>query len=344
MVFRWVGQLIVAFALSLLAAGQGWAAEPGFGDILACDLGGAANGALLVLDPVTGQRRVLSDLDDPAQGPLGYYPWDVVRDSRGAIALLDKGQISSGRPSVFEVDSVGRRTLLSDFGDPAQGPTTHTVWAIAEAADGSFVVTSGGGVHLLLAVDRETGNRTVLSDFVDPAQGPVGSPSGVVRESSGDYLVTAYLETGTSVVLRVEAGTGHRSLVADFGPPDTAIMGLPALTLDADGQALVVWSSTQWCFGEVYRVDPMTGERTLLAVLNVIHPWDIAVEPDGRLLVAGYHGGFCGPPGFNRLYRVDPVTGTSTLLASDVNSGLAVATGGIFRDGFESGDLSAWSP
>ena len=155
--------------------------------------------------------------------------------------------------------------------------------------------------------------------------------------------MTAFLETGTSAVLRIEAGTGDRSLVSDFGPPGSELLGLTALVLDADGQALVLRASSQFCTGEIHRVDPATGASTLVAVLNAIHPNDVAVEQDGQLLVAGYHGGFCGPPGYTRLYRVDPVTGASALLTSGANSGLAVATFPIFRDGFESGDLSAWS-
>lgn len=160
---------------------------------------------------------------------------------------------------------------------------------------------------------------------------------------SGDYLVTTFLDSGTSALVRVEAGTGNRTRVLDFGEPGPLINGLTGVTVDDDGQALVLLASTASCIGEIYRVDPDHGQSTLVAQISAIHPWDIAVEPDGQLLVVGYRGGFCGPPGITQLYRVDPQSGNSTLVTDGANSRVAIVTTLIFGDGFESGDLSRCS-
>lgn len=331
---------LASLLVSVLVIGSaGRAAAGGLapGDILACDPVFGDNGALVVVDPVSGDRQILSDLADPTQGPLGEDPWDVTRDSV-SIVLLDQMI-----PAVFRVDATtGQRTLLSDLSDSSQGPTATVGWGIASTAGGDFMVAVGNVNAFLLAVDPDTGDRTIFSDFTDPSQGVLAVPMGVVQEPGGDYLVTAFLDSGTSALLRVDAGTGDRTVVSDFGEPGPGIFGLTGIALDAQAQALVLWASVQGCFTEIFRVDPTTGTRESVGLLG-IHAWDIAVEADGQLLAAGFRGGFCGT-GFIRLYRIDPASGAATLLADDVNSGLAVhLPNAIFADGFESGDLSAWS-
>ena len=204
------------------------------------------------------------------------------------------------------------------------------------------MVAVGNVEAFLLAVDPDTGDRTIFSDFTDLSQGVLGVPRAVVQEPDGDYLVTAFLDSGTSALLRVDAGTGDRTVVSDFGEPGPGIFGLTGVVLDAQAQALVLWASSQGCLTEIFRVDPATGTRESVGLL-VVHADDIAVEADGQLLAAGFRGGFCGA-GFRRLYRIDPTSGEVTFLAEDVDSGLAVQMSiAIFADGFESGDLSAWS-
>jgi len=333
-----LASLLVAVLL-IGSAGREAAGGLAPGDILACDPVFGDSGALVVVDPISGNRQILSDLADPTQGPLGEHPWDVALDPV-SIVLLDQMI-----PAVFRVDATtGQRTLLSDLSDGSQGPTASVGWGIASTAGGDLVVAVGNvATAYLLAVDPDTGDRSTLSDFTDPSQGVLGVPMGVVQEPGGDYLVTAFLDSGTSALLRVDAGTGDRMVVSDFGEPGPGILGLTGIAVDAQAQALVLWASSQSCFTQIFRVDPATGTGESVGLLD-IHAWDIAVEADGQLLAAGFRGGFCGPPGFNRLYRVDPASGQATFLAADVDSGLAVhLLVTIFTDGFESGDLSAWS-
>ena len=64
--------LIVILTLMLAFAGT-VSAQLSQGDILVIDsqAGTNFNGALFVIDPVTGNRTLLSDFGNPAQGPLG---------------------------------------------------------------------------------------------------------------------------------------------------------------------------------------------------------------------------------------------------------------------------------
>jgi hypothetical protein len=106
----------------LLLAGGPAQAETNPGDILIVDqLGGTNNlGALLLVDPKTGHRTVLSDFGVPQdnQAPLGAAPASIAVGSEGRIFVSDL--FAGGPPlsgALFEVDpDTGTRTLLSNFG------------------------------------------------------------------------------------------------------------------------------------------------------------------------------------------------------------------------------------
>lgn len=105
---------------------------------IACTIGPVpiGCGALFVVNPETGQRTVLSDFGNPAQGSLGKLPTSVVVGRAGQIFVSTR---SSADPAfvggaLFEVDpETGHRTLLSNF---AQGEIQ-------------------GGFHYGLAVDAK---------------------------------------------------------------------------------------------------------------------------------------------------------------------------------------------
>lgn len=109
-------------------------------------------GALFTVDPSTGNRTLLSDFGDAAQGPVGAAPYDVALTASGTILVTDPAVGTAGRGALFTVDpSTGNRTLLSDFGDGAQGPLGAEPFGVALTADGTILVidedagTGGGG-------------------------------------------------------------------------------------------------------------------------------------------------------------------------------------------------------
>jgi len=90
-------------------------------------------------------------------------------------------------------------------------------------------------------------------------------------------------------VLRVDPTDGTRTILSDFADPgqgarggclfDTSCAPLE-LTVDLDGALLVVHDN-----GSVYRVDPSTGFRTIVANFNDRTLEDVAVERSGAMLI-----------------------------------------------------------
>jgi sugar lactone lactonase YvrE len=84
---------------------------------------------------------------------------------------------------------------------------------------------------------------------------------------------------------------------------------LPASALAAPGDIYVTDQSLTSPTGAIFRVDPNTGERTLLASGPPLSdPADITFAPGGDLLVAD--------PGAKALLRVDPVSGAVSVAVS----------------------------
>ena len=116
-------------------------------------------------------------------GSLG--PIACAQLNPGDILVIDRDAGSGQLGALFQVDpSTGRRTLLSDFGNPAQGPTGNTPTGVAVEAGGTLLVVDWaagtGGLGALFRVDPGTGTRSLLSDFGKPAHGPRGNkPRGV---------------------------------------------------------------------------------------------------------------------------------------------------------------------
>ncbi len=257
--------------------------------------------AILVLDPevnklfrvnpFTGSRTIISDFNDPAQGPVvdsaaGDGVLGISIELSGSILVTAKGVGSPNaggtafRDALLRVNPVsGQRTVLSDFGNPAQGPLGgQCSFGIAIEASGAILVTdcnnlSGSSGGLLFRIDPETGQRTVLSDFGDPAQGGLARfPSGVTVEASGTILVTAPFAGSAAggALYRVDPVSGQRTFLSDFGnaaqgPTGTLLRGV---AVEATGMILAVDQDVDDFgpgLGAVFRIDPITGQRTLLS-------------------------------------------------------------------------------
>ncbi|MGH8653848.1 MAG: hypothetical protein ACREYE_17500 [Gammaproteobacteria bacterium] len=211
------------------------------GQILVAASGSGADskGALFRVDPKSGTRMVLSDFGNPAQGtPIGTIGGLAVEPSGYILATgFQTGTDSKG--VLFRVDpKSGVRTLLSDFGNPAQGVLGAGPFGVAVEPSGYILVmdpnagTDSKGA--LFRIDATSGTRDVLSDFGNPAQGP----EGVVRDIPlpfidvavdlpGDILVTA-IDTGTDkkgVLFRVDAKSGVRRILSDFGDTGQGPLG-----------------------------------------------------------------------------------------------------------------------
>ena len=295
------------------------------GDILVINSNAGTNrdGALFRVNPTTGNRTVVSDFGDNAQGPLGSSPHGVVLDASGSILVLD---ISAGTDGVlFRVNpTTGSRTVLSDFGDTNQGSLGAFPFGLALDALGDILVidssagTNGDGA--LFRVNPTTGNRTLVSDFGDNAQGPLGSsPNGVALDASGSILVT---DNSVDALFRVNSATGNRTILSDFGNFSQGELGVTptAVALDASGNILVIDSDAGTNgIGVLFRVNPATGNRTVVSDFGDnaqgplgSSPSKVVLDASGSILVTDF---FAGTNVRGTLFRVNPANGNRTVVS-----------------------------
>jgi len=325
-----------AFAALVLASGLG--AEEALaqglpaGEIVVVDLyaGTDQRGALFRVNPATGNRTLVSDFGNPAQGPLGLDPFVVAFAPVGIVVADQRAGTScnpiSGCGAIFVVDpTTGARTLLSDFGDPAQGPTgLIDLYGIVAEASGDLLVTDqsagGSGQGLLFRVSPADGTRTIVSNFADPGQGPTGGePSGVAIEASGTILVADANTSGfpSGVIFRIDPQTGQRTIVSDFLDGAQGPLGeLPIDVQPGFGNDLWVPDQTGGAgagYGQLFRVDAITGNRTIVSTFGSdaegpigYNQNDVKLDRDGRLLVLDFDAGTNSQ---GALFEVDPATG-----------------------------------
>ena len=94
-----------------------WTSSPvSEGDILVTD----QDGVLFSVDP-SGNRAIISDFGNAAQGALGFSPLGVAINASGEILVVDRNAGTGFLGALFSVDPSGNRTIISDFGDAAQG-------------------------------------------------------------------------------------------------------------------------------------------------------------------------------------------------------------------------------
>jgi cysteine-rich repeat protein len=314
-------------------------AQPMPGDVLIADqqFGNATTGfrgGLFVVKP-TGARSLLSDFNNAAQGPLGgggaVGVSGVVVETAGTILVTDRNAGTGSRGLVFRVAANGTRTVLTDFGNATQGPIAAQPTGIGLEANGNVVVAtrqiSGALLGVLFRVNSATGNRTILSDFNIMTQGPpVAAASGVVVEATGAILVVDP-NTGTNgrgALVRVDPTTGARTMVSNFGNMTQGPLGTDptGVAVDPAGGILVIdqrGGLVNQNIGTLFRVDPVTGVRTLLSDFSDSlkgplgkTPTGVTVDLNGNILVvdlAASVNNFSGS-----LFRVNPLTGTRVLL------------------------------
>ena len=235
------------------------------------------------------------------------------------ILVVDDNGGATHHGSVHVVDPhTGVFTLLSDFGSGAnQGVHPH---GVAVQADGTILVMDeDAGTNqqgALFKVDPGTGERTVLSDFgTGSNQG--SNPRGLALGTGADvYVVDNSAGTNAQGALfKVNANTGARTVLSDFGSGDNPGAVPLGVAVQADGIVLVIYreaGTNQQ--GALFKVDPGTGVRSVLSDFGVganqgKDPNFLALQADGTIVVADH----LSPQA--ALFKIDPNTGERTILS-----------------------------
>jgi hypothetical protein len=264
-----------------LVSGAGRGAGPAF--TAASDVAVMPSGELIVadvtsvkaVDPVTGDRRIVSD------GAPGRFRdvRTVVAESESSVIVGDRGQVvtipgripqelqfyaalqridlASGAPQL--VSGGGRFSQKRGFGLPFNFP----IWSIAVESPRTLAAFRG---HDLLRVNVRNGNRRLVAS-AERGTGPwfASGSLDVAIDASGGWFV---IQPGSMTLLRVDAGTGDRTVIASHERGSGPMFDVPRVVLaEAEGTLLVVSSGSAvgQPFMSVMRVDPVTGDRTVLS-------------------------------------------------------------------------------
>ena len=322
------------------------------GDILVIDkdAGPGGRGALFIVDPSTGHRVVLNSFSSSAQGALGVEPVGVALENAGNILVVDRAAGTNFRGALFRIHPhlpSPNRTVLSNFGNAAQGPLGEEPSGMAiDPAGNILVIDSRAGTNrrgMLFSVDPTTGLRTAISDFGDVSQGALGmDPEGIALDAAGAILVIdpAAGTGGNGALFKIQdRSTGVRTVISDFGntlqgergvsPTGVAVV----VSLAPAPEDILVTESTSPGLGLpptnfLLKVNPSTGLRTIIsdfenpaqgpAAENSLHgSFDgVAIEATGDILVSS---SLFGPGGNGALFRINPTTGVRALI-SDCNN------------------------
>lgn len=199
------------------------------------------------------------------------------------------------------------------------------------AQNSPYVVDSNSDA--LIRVDPATGDRTVISGCADATCTTlVGTgtgfsfPRGIVFEADGQILVCdgdLTDLTNLKTIFRIDPSTGDRTVVSSSltgsergtGP---AFDTLFDVILAENGDIFAADTEID----TIFRVDPVSGDRTILASnlvgtgATLSFPGDMVLDADGNILVT---------EGTNsQVLRIDPANGNRTIVSSS-----SVGTGSI---------------
>ncbi|MFL9922115.1 hypothetical protein PQR75_43875 [Paraburkholderia fungorum] len=231
----------------------------------------------------------------------------------------------------------GARTVISDFLDPSQGPVDRSFLAGVAIGRGQIFVTAAtAGIY---AVDPRTGNRTLVSDFTSGAFR--GDVFGSAVDASGRLMTNwAQPQYGGAPrsIVRIDPLTGTRVVVSDLTNTaqgdvfNCCVAYFTDLALEKTG---AIVASVTWFIpvgpsrdvGDMYRVDPLRGQRTLLSdftnpaqgATDLVPSTGIAIETSGQILVNS-HGSAIAPVPKNLLLRIDPNTGNRAVVSDFDNA------------------------
>ncbi|GGA15018.1 hypothetical protein [Dyella caseinilytica] len=272
--------------------------------------GTGQQGALFQIDPTTGNRTLLSDFGNSAQGTLGEDPVAVLPIpvipgllNSGIVLAVDPFAGTNGQGAIFSVDASGNRTVLTDFGDSTgpqgQYPDSLAYYPGLLGLLGTTVLVADGsagtnGQGELFSVNPATGVRAVLSDFGNSAQGwvdanPQSTPYGVIVSPTEQIfvLVQELSAGGGGAVIQVDPSTGNRTLVSSLSCTNSAgatVTGVAPYELAWLPSGLIGVSDSDAGTngdGAVFTVNPANGQCQVFSDFGSASQGALGSEPSG---------------------------------------------------------------
>ena len=339
---RWgLGVALTAVTCVLLAPAMAAGAA---GDILVLNQSGLSDdmGGVIRVDPLTGERTLISENAAPVGGPAFANPTGISVGAAGEILVADQDAFGGGGGVIAVDPGTGARSSISDNTDP--GPGFEDPVAVLDQGNGNLLVADASGAGdfrgAIYAVNKATGARSVVSSNAQPAGGPSFYFLGGMTFGPPNHIyVTSYQDD--PIVIDVDLSSGARTLVSSNTAPGGApTFFLPVGIVRAADGVLYVADGFTADSTKVIGVDPLTGLRSLISSNssptgepNFQQSRNLAIDSNGQLVVTG-----------GQLVRVDPITGARTLVSANdapagepllsLGSSVAVAPGDVER--FES--------
>ena len=258
-----------------------------------------------------------------------------------AIDLLENGDIIAadfGGSRIFTVDPInGTRTLVSGIADNGSlrgaGPLLNGSVEAVVLDENSFVSSQFQAPPAIFMIDRVTGDRTLLTgtlleadNFETRGEGPTIAARAIAVNPADSNIIyaTSFTEQG---VFEIDVSTGNRTIISTAGVGDTPVaigtgptIGAPlGIVVDTDGSLLIADLSTSG--GLIVRVDPATGNRTLISDASNTAQ---GTDPFGPFGVGLANGEIFAATG-NGLFQVDADTGVRTLIGDEIGGGALFA-------------------
>ena len=246
------------------------------------------------------------------------------------ILVIDYGAYPKAGPpggdKLILVDGkTGVRWVLSDFLDESEGPGNCCLPSLSSVAVGRGQIFVTDATVGLFIVDPRTGHRRVMRFYEGTITGNL--TFGAAVDAFGRVVANLDLYTGDSAVVRVNPFNGRRAIVTEI--PSSSCCGITDLTVEQptlkrpEGTILIAESigiGGGIGLPRIVRVDPVTGERSLLSdfdmpeqgvVADLTCSVGLTVEHSGTILA---NAGGCHYER-NLLVRIDPKSGDRTVVS-----------------------------
>ncbi|HLJ93924.1 MAG TPA: hypothetical protein VKU02_12120, partial [Gemmataceae bacterium] len=175
---------------------------------------------------------------------------------------------------------------------------------------------ASGTVHNIVRIDPNTGQQTLVTDgssggFIVPVgMAPAPGNNIYVADEPGNVQ-----GTDPGKIWLVNLNTGQQTIVSSNNSTQGSLFNHPVdLSVEANGNLVVINTGTGGFGGSVIRVNPQSGVQSLVSSFNGSDRGgtdSIDVGRDGTLYVGAISYG--STPG--RIYSVNPATGVQTVIA-----------------------------